>query len=124
MMRVSVPEGGRLRGAGQSILIVEDSRSLAHILADALAQEGFDVTVCASASEALALCRELGPDAISVRMRCGSDVLSLLAQDPCARDIPIVAIGARPEADQVKCVLPEPFYVNDVVNAVFTALDR
>ena len=46
------------------LLLVEDERMLAEILADTLSDRGFDVTLAADGEEALSLWRELRPDIV------------------------------------------------------------
>jgi DNA-binding response OmpR family regulator len=132
MMRVtphspSLSEPRPLRGAGLSIVVVEDSHSVGHILAGALEAEGCAPVIARGADEGVELARRLQPDLITVRARCGGDVLARLAEDSATRHIPVVAICSRRgdvAADQVKKVLGEPFYVTDVVDAALDVLGR
>lgn len=81
------------RGA-TSVLLVEDNRSLAEVLRDALARRGYRITAAPRPTAALqALAAEI-PDAVIVDIDADdSDGISL-ARDLVARKIPVVIVGS------------------------------
>ena len=85
------------------ILFVEDERSISEPFAKALAREGFEPTVAATAADALALAEEIDPDFVLLDLNLpdgdGRDVARELRR---RGDVPILMLTARgTEMDRV-----------------------
>jgi DNA-binding response OmpR family regulator len=97
------------------VLVIDDSHSMGEVLASALEEEGCTVLVARSVQDGLALARHSQPEVITMRTRsCG---LAGLADDEAVRGVPIIALGRG--IGGAERVIGEPFYVRDVVSAVF-----
>ncbi len=81
-------------GEGPRVLVVDDDAGARDLLSRILSKEGFDVTCCGQAENAVDRARELKPDAILLDvMMPGMDgwaVLQALRRDPETADIPII----------------------------------
>lgn len=113
--------GMALRGR---VLIVEDERDIREALAEALAYEGYDVTVAANGREAL---RTLGdgplPDVILLDLvmpeMSGWEFRQVQARDPALAGIPVVVVSASdPGAARPDRHLPKPFAIDALFDAV------
>ena len=87
----------------RTILLVEDETSITEPLAEALAREGFDTKVAATAAEALDLAARIEPDLVLLDVMLpdgsGFDVCRELRQ---RSQVPIIMLTARgEEADRV-----------------------
>jgi two-component system response regulator RegX3 len=87
----------------RTILLVEDETSITEPLAEALAREGFDAKVAATAAEALDLASRIDPDLVLLDVMLpdgsGFDVCRELRQ---RSQVPIIMLTARGvEADRV-----------------------
>ena len=90
------------------VLVVDDDRRLRELLARYLTDQGFRVTVAASAAEGLALARSVGPKLILLDYvlpdRRGAEVCADLSADPVTAGIPVVVIDGqgldRPHGEQ------------------------
>jgi two-component system response regulator RegX3 len=87
----------------RTILLVEDETSITEPLAEALAREGFDAKVAATAAEALDLAARIDPDLVLLDVMLpdgsGFDVCRELRQ---RSQVPIIMLTARgEEADRV-----------------------
>ena len=82
------------RGDGPRILVVDDDAGARELLFRLLSKEGFSVTCCSHAEDAVDRARELKPDTILLDvMMPGMDgwaVLQALRRDPDTADIPII----------------------------------
>src|SRR6185436_2956186 len=85
----------------ERILVVEDERDVAELIAYNLAKEGYEVTTAASGTEALRLTREVAPDLvlldIMVPQLNGWEVCRRLRQDPETGGIPVIMVTGRVE---------------------------
>ena len=96
--------GGRQVHPGKrTVLVVEDEESITTPLTAALAREGFDAAVAATAAEALELAGRLEPDLVLLDLMLpdgsGLDVCRELRR---ASSVPIIVVTARgDEADRV-----------------------
>ncbi len=118
--------------ARKSILIVDDSREIAGLLAVALEDEGYAPTIARSGAEALHLARRTPPDLITLDLampgESGWDVFNALQSDPATASIPVLAVSAH--ADQFEQsdfknfagVITKPFYLSEVVETVAAVL--
>jgi two-component system response regulator RegX3 len=87
----------------RTVLLVEDETSITEPLAEALAREGFDTKVAATAAEALELAARIEPDLVLLDVMLpdgsGFDVCRELRQ---RSQVPIIMLTARgEEADRV-----------------------
>jgi len=84
-------------GGGPLVLVVDDDRPAAELIAHYLTEAGYQVAQAATGDQALALARELRPAAITLDMVLrGGDGLAVLAQlkaAPQTRDIPVVVVS-------------------------------
>src|SRR3954451_179493 len=91
MSRPATPEAPR-------VVVADDSRLMRRILSDALARQGFDVVgAAADGDEALALCGDLRPDALTLDLHMpGLDGLGVLRalRDGKAEPVPVVVVSA------------------------------
>ena len=80
------------------VVVADDSRLMRRMLADALARQGFDVVgTAADGDEALVLCREQRPDALTLDLHMpGLDGLGVLRalRDGRAEPVPVVVVSA------------------------------
>lgn len=90
----------------ESILIIEDEKSLADVVAYNLKKGGFEVHICHDGREGLAKARTLLPNFILLDIMLpsmqGTEVLRELKAKKSTRDIPVIIISAKSqETDQV-----------------------
>ena len=108
------------------ILVVEDEPSIAHLLALALGEEGYEVAVAADGRAALGRLAEARPDLVLSDAMMphldGAGLAAAMHADPALRDIPLVLMsavhtppdGAAPHA----AFLPKPFDLDDLLATV------
>lgn len=86
------------------VLLVDDDEDVRHMTRVSLGFEGFEVTEAPDGTTGLALAREEKPDAIVLDVmmpgRDGFDVLRELRDDADLRDVPVVILTAKPNAEQ------------------------
>jgi two-component system response regulator RegX3 len=92
-----------MRPRKRSVLLVEDEQSIVEPLAAALAREGFETSVAASAAEALDLAGRMSPDVVLLDLMLpdgsGYDVCRELRR---SSKVPIIMLTARgEEADRI-----------------------
>lgn len=84
-------------GSGPLVLVVEDDSQAGDLLTQHLTQAGYRVARASSGDQAVALARELRPDAITLDIllpdQDGLKVLSQLKVFPETRDIPVVVVS-------------------------------
>src|SRR3954468_21919507 len=101
MSRPATPEAPR-------VVVADDSRLMRRILSDALARQGFDVVgAAADGDEALALCGDLRPDALTLDLHMpGLDGLGVLRalRDGKAEPVPVVVVSAFSPAHGARAV--------------------
>lgn len=88
------------------ILLVEDDPDIQTVAAMVLRTVGgFEVSICASGSEALDRCRELSPDMVLLDVMMpgmdGPATLDALRRVPEMRDVPVVFMTARAQPYEV-----------------------
>lgn len=85
----------------QTILIVEDEKSLVDVLSYNLKKEGFEVASAANGQEGLRRAQTLMPDLIVLDLMLpvieGLEVCRQLRSDPRTREIPLLMLTARSE---------------------------
>ncbi len=86
----------RLRGAGRTVLVIDDDLEACEIIERFLVRDGFEVVVANSGEEGLRLAHTIAPAAITLDVMMpdldGWAVLRLLKADPHLRDIPVVMV--------------------------------
>jgi two-component system phosphate regulon response regulator PhoB len=84
-----------------TILVVEDDRSLADVVAYNLRQAGYEVFVSHDGQDGLAQIRRRLPDAVVLDLMLpvvdGLDVCRSLRSDPATRHVPIIMLTAKSE---------------------------
>jgi PleD family two-component response regulator len=82
---------------GKRILVVDDNPKMVRTITSLLEPVGFRALGCTSGSQAVAMARDLRPDAILLDTVMpeinGFDVLRLLKSDPATSEIPVVIIS-------------------------------
>jgi DNA-binding response OmpR family regulator len=118
------------------ILVVEDDRDIADLIAHALAKAGYDADRVASGPDALASARAAAPDAIILDLMLpgldGFDVCRALRADDGTASIPIIMLTARgEESDRVAGLelgaddyVTKPFSAKELVARVGALLRR
>jgi DNA-binding response OmpR family regulator len=118
------------------ILVVEDDRDIADLIAHALAKAGYDADRVASGPDALASARAAAPDAIILDLMLpgldGFDVCRALRADDGTASIPIIMLTARgEESDRVAGLelgaddyVTKPFSAKELVARVRALLRR
>jgi len=91
---------------GKRILIIEDDRSLADVLAYNLRQAGYDVLMASDGQDGLNRARLKAPDLIILDLMLpvldGHEVCKALRADPATRDILVLMLTAKSEeSDQL-----------------------
>jgi two-component system, OmpR family, response regulator RegX3 len=123
----------QIRAGKRTVLLVEDEESITTPLTAALAREGFDATVAATAAEALELARSLEPDLVLLDLMLpdgsGLDVCRELRR---TSRVPIIVVTARgDEADRVVGLelgaddyVVKPFSARELVARIRAVLRR
>lgn len=106
------------------VLIVEDERDVARLVADVLTLEGFQTREVAG-DEVLRVALAFGPDAILLDLMMpgldGFAVAALLQAEAATRAIPIIVMTAMPDAATraaeigAVSLLVKPFDIDDLV---------
>ncbi|HKQ24975.1 MAG TPA: response regulator, partial [Burkholderiales bacterium] len=88
---------GNVRPGDRVVLVVEEDRAFASKLLDLVHESGFKGLIASNADDALALAKEISPDAIMLDTNLpgmdGWDLLDLFKQDPTTRHIPVNVIS-------------------------------
>jgi CheY-like chemotaxis protein len=96
--RASISEGDAV------LLIIEDDRNFAYVLADCARERKFKVVVAGTAGAGIALARRIKPTAITLDLHLpdsdGRVVLDLLKHDPGTRHIPVHVISVAAEGER------------------------
>lgn len=99
---VRVPGAVARRGTGDRILIVEDERHSAELIAALVDKVGLEAEVAWTAAEALAAVRREAPLAIVLDLilpdRRGEEVLETIKADPATRSIPVVVVSIEDDS--------------------------
>ncbi len=114
------------------VVVVDDDRTIARLMQEYLADEGYAVEVCARGAQAFPFIRARRPDAIILDVRMpevgGLGVLHLLSTDPQTARIPVLLCTATSPAEmqaweeaveqQGVPILFKPFALADLTAAV------
>lgn len=119
---------------GIVILLVEDDDGIQEVLRALFLEEGYQPFVAADGEQALHLARQCHPDLILMDLTLpkldGTEAARILKQDPGTRDIPILAMSARPEIGAIRGdwpfdgVLGKPFDLDTVLALVADHIGR
>src|SRR5262249_36363722 len=119
--------------AVRGILVIDDDREMADLLAQSLAQEGFDLNTAQSGEEGIELARKRAPELILLDVNLpdvsGFEVLRRLSRES---GLPVVMLAARgEEVDRIVGLeigaddyLPNPFIVPELVAGITAILRR
>jgi len=107
--RSTTPKERRTRSrssskASETILIVDDSRTVVHMLKSALSQAGYSTLAAADGERGIQLARSHRPDLILMDVIMpginGFQATRLLRKDPTTKDIPIIIISGSEQATE------------------------
>ena len=89
---------------GANILVVDDDQSLTLVLAEVLKSAGYLVVVAHDGFKAIAACKVRMPDLIvldiNMPLMSGAEVMNRLRADDRTRDVPLIFLGSRDQANQ------------------------
>lgn len=109
------------------VLVVDDERSIAELLAEFLEGVGYDVFVATDGRTALAIARREHPALVLTDLMMpgvdGVEFVRNLRASPVTNNIPVVLMSSiRPNMEALENVpfLPKPFDLDDVLDAVLT----
>ena len=111
----------------QKILIVDDEKFILDLLRNGLTANGFEVITAFDGFEAILAVEEQKPDMVIADIMMprltGLDFLKALKNNKDTRDLPVILISARDEAEMVQKGLgmgaidyiTKPFKINEIV---------
>ena len=111
----------------QKILIVDDEKFILDLLRNGLTANGFEVITAFDGFEAILAVEEQKPDMVIADIMMprltGLDFLKALKNNEDTRDLPVILISARDEAEMVQKGLgmgaidyiTKPFKINEIV---------
>lgn len=93
-------------GEGGRVLIVEDDREIAELVAAYLARDGLSAAIAGSAEEAILECAERGPDLLLLDLGLpGADGLEFLRHFRERSTSPVIIVSAREsDEDKIACL--------------------
>ena len=110
------------------VLIIEDDPQLAATMAEALSDEGYEITSAQSTLGATALASRLQPDLIALDLglpyRSGASLLAELKGTPDTAHIPVIVVSGMAESlrgerrGMAEVVLSKPFGIRELLAAV------
>ena len=118
------------------VLIVEDEPSIVLSLEFLLQREGYETATAGDGEEALALMRQLRPDAVLLDImlprRNGYEVCQAIKADPELRAIPVIMVSARGQEVEVRkglelgaaAYVTKPFGNAEILEAVRAVVRR
>lgn len=117
---------------GPYVVIVDDEFGLAELIAEVLAERGYETAIAINGELGLALLREKRPALVLLDLMMpvldGSDMLRAMRADPELADIPVVIMTALPEAVPPEdaaafdAVLQKPFTPEHLFEVVRTSI--
>jgi CheY-like chemotaxis protein len=110
----------------KSILVVEDEFDVQQVVADVLRDEGYEVSVCGTGTEALRRLSESRPDVVLLDVMLpvlsGLQVLEVMRKTPGLAQVPVILMSeAIPRAAQSQTwefFLKKPFRLEHLLDAV------
>lgn len=115
------------------ILVVDDDTALAEMVGLVLDAEGYDVTFCATGSEAVATFRAVDPDLVLLDLMLpGIDGIEVCRRIRAESDVPVIMLTARSDTLDVVAGLEagaddyiaKPFKTQELVARIRTRLRR
>jgi len=89
---------------GTHILVVDDDQSLTLVLSEVLKSASYTVVVAHDGFKAIAACKVRTPDLIvldiNMPLMGGAEVMNRLRADDRTRDVPLIFLGSRDQANQ------------------------
>jgi len=113
--------------AGVRVLVVDDNELQLLVVADALASEGYDVSVAANGSEAVRAARARTPDILLLDLMLpdidGATVLAQIRSDPSASGVRVILTTGVHSPDvrrllRADAALYKPFGMRELIAAV------
>jgi CheY-like chemotaxis protein len=119
--------------SGQIALVVEDDESIRRVITDVLEERGLQVLGAANGSEALNRLSSVRPDVVVLDLLMpvmhGWDFMENYEEQTGGEPIPIVVVSVNPALPRsfnrfgVRCVVPKPFDVEDLLESIERALE-
>ncbi len=110
------------------IAVVDDEQDFLMLMQTLLSEQGYEVGVCSSGTEAFEFIKSLLPDLVFLDLRMsgasGWDILKQLKSDPATQDIRVIVTSAAtdeisaagPELKSLRCdVLIKPFDIDEAL---------
>jgi CheY-like chemotaxis protein len=112
----------------RTILVVDDEVDICELVTSTLELFGYQTVAASDGIQALQMIRTCRPDAMTLDLAMprmdGHAVLAGLAADPATSGLPVIVLsaytGSLIPTTQVKRVLPKPFEISDLLDAVET----
>ncbi|MGE3269044.1 MAG: response regulator [Chloroflexota bacterium] len=127
-------ESSRNNPTGKLVVVVEDDPSIAVLIATTLESAGYLPRVVQDGRRALQVVRELQPDVITLDLELpgldGRAVLRRLCAETPEDALPVVVVSgsisllSRDERRLVARLLPKPFSINELIEAVDAVAER
>lgn len=115
------------------ILIVDDEFGLADVIAEVLAEAGYDVAIAINGQLGLVSMDEVTPDLVLLDMMMpvldGPAMLRVIRNDPKYADVPVVMMTSLPEAlppgdaTLYQAILHKPFTLENLLSTLQRLLD-
>jgi two-component system, chemotaxis family, chemotaxis protein CheY len=116
----------------RTVLVVEDDESIRSVIGDVLEERGFDVLGVANGAEALSCLEHTRPDVMVLDLLMpvmhGWDFMETYAEKTGGASIPIVVVSVNPALPRsfnrfgVRAVVPKPFQIDDLLEAIDEAV--
>lgn len=114
------------------ILVIEDEKDLADLLADLLKVQGYDVDVAYDGREGLDKIAHRRPDLVITDMMMpvmsGWDVLEKLAKSPEHEDLPVIVASAGDTEETARKYghpfIPKPFQIGTMLSTIDRLIGR
>lgn len=132
MSRVPGRDKGNSQAHRPKVLVVDDQAEIRELIRNTLDLFGIPSAGAADGLEALQICRTDPPDLITLDLAMpqlnGQGLLTELAADPVLSRIPVIVVSAYTldlvRTAQVVRVLPKPFDVQELIEAINFAYPR
>ena len=116
------------------ILIIEDNKYILEAVKIILSNKGYEIMQSLGADEALHILKDTKPDMIIMDLMMpgisGIDLFKMLKKDKETRNIPIIILTAKtdaqkyyPELKRAEDFIPKPFDKNDLIKRVEKVLE-
>lgn len=116
----------------KKVVVVEDDSEIRDLETFLLSAEGFQVVGVADGESAASTIKREGADLVLLDLmlpgKDGNAVLADLRSDPATADVPVIVVSAYlnqlQRSPQVRQVVPKPFEINDLLDAVTREFSR